>query len=31
MRHGDIKGSDKAVREAIRLRQELAGAEKNHG
>jgi hypothetical protein len=31
MRRGDMKGADKAAREAIRLRQELADAKKNHG
>jgi hypothetical protein len=29
MRRGDIRGADKAAREAIRLRQELAGAKKD--
>jgi hypothetical protein len=29
MRRGDIKGADKAAREAIRLRQESAGAKKD--
>jgi hypothetical protein len=31
MRRGDMKGADKAAREAIRLRQELADAKKDHG
>lgn len=30
MRKGDIRGADAAAREAIRLRQELAGAKKDH-
>lgn len=29
MRDGDIRGADAAAREAIRLRQELAGAKKD--
>jgi hypothetical protein len=29
MRRGDIKGADKAAREAIRLRQQLTGAKRD--